>query len=56
MELGSTLALDFHFVGCAALVVGDLKVNSVAAFVEVGHDAIGGGKTVVVLAGLEGFN
>ena len=53
MELGSPLALNFQLVGFNAIVVKDLKVHSVAVFVEAGHDATGGGETVVVLAGLE---
>ena len=56
LELGSPLALNLQFLGFAALIVKYLKVKSVAAFVEVGHDSIGGGKTVAVLTGLEGFN
>ena len=56
MELGSPLALNLQFVGFSALVVKDMKVNSVAEFVEAVHDVLGGGKTVAVLVGLEGFN
>ena len=56
MEFGSPLDLDLQFVCFAALVVEDMKVNNVAAFVEAGHDAIGGVKMVAVLEGMEGFN
>ena len=56
MELGSPLALDLQFVGFTVLFVKDLKVNSVAAFVEAGHDVIYGGKKAAVLAILEGFD
>ena len=56
MKLGSPLALDLQFLGVAALVVEDLKVNSVAAFVEALNDAIYGDKTVAILTGMEGFN
>ena len=52
MELGSPLSLDFQFVGFAAIVVEDMKVNTMAAFMEAGHEGIGGGETVAVLAGL----
>ena len=56
MELGSPLALNLQFGSFAALVVNNLKVNSVASFVESGHDSIGVIETVAVLAILEGFN
>ena len=56
MEFGSPLDLDLQFVCFAALVVEDMKFNNVDAFVEAGHDAIDGGETVAVVAGLDVFN
>ena len=55
---GTWLPTCYHlqFGSFAALVVNNLKVNSVASFVESGHDSIGGIETVAVLAILEGFN
>ena len=37
------LLLDLQFVGGAAFVVVDLKVDRVAVFLEAGHYAVGGG-------------
>ena len=53
LELCPPLLLDVELVGCTALVVKDLEVDTMAALFEVGHDLICGGKEVAVLAGFE---
>ena len=48
--------LNLQFVGGAAFIVEDLEVDGVAVFLEAGHDAVGRGEAVAVVAGLEGLN
>ena len=53
LELCHPLILNMELVGCAAFVVKDLGVNTMASLCEVGHDTICGGKAVANVAGLE---
>ena len=53
LELRPPLLLDVELVGCAAFVVKDLEVDTMAALCEVGHDPICGGEAVAVVAGFE---
>ena len=48
--------LNLLFVGGATLVAEDFEVNVVAVFLETGHDAVGGGKAMAVVLGLEGLD
>ena len=53
LELLSPLLLDAELVACAAFVVNDLEVDTVAALCEAGHYTICGSKAVSVVAGFE---
>ena len=53
LELFPPLLLNVEFVDCAAFVVKDLEVNTMAVLCEAGRDSICGGKSVAVVAGFE---
>ena len=53
LELRPPLLLDVKFVGCAAFIVEDLEVDTMAALCEAGHDSIYGGDAVAVVAVFE---
>ena len=56
LEGSVPLLLNLLFVGGATFVVEDLEVDVVVVLLETGHDAVGGGEAVAVVAGLEGFD
>ena len=53
LELCPPLLLNVEFVDCAAFVVKDLEVNTMAVLCEAGRDLNYGGKSVAVVAGFE---
>ena len=53
MEFRPPLLFDVELVGCTALVVKELEVETMAAFSESGHDSIYGGEAVAVLEGFQ---
>ena len=56
LELADPLVLYGQLVGLAGLVVEYLEVNSVAAILEMRHDAVVCRDAVSVMTGLEGFD
>ena len=50
LKLLPPLLFDVELVGCAASVVKDLEVKTMAVFCEASHDSICGGKAVAVVA------
>ena len=56
MERCVRFFFDLEFVDGATLVVEDLNVDVVAIFLKAGHDAVGCGKVVAIVVGLEGLD
>ena len=53
LEPPPPLLFDVELIGCTALVVKDLEVDTMATLCEAGHDSICGGEAVLFVAGLE---
>ena len=53
LELRPPRLFDVELVGCTALVVKDLEVDTMAALCEVGHDSICGGEAMAAATGFE---
>ena len=53
LELLPPIIIDVDLVGCAAFIVKDFEVNTMAAICEAGHDLICGREAVAFVAGFE---